>query len=57
MHDRLVHCCLTIWDIVKDVICYDSPEGHIVLEAEEDESEVNVRDVLSYSWRALKETR
>ena len=46
-----------IWIAVKDVVCYDSPEGHIVTEAEEDEADVNVKDALSYSWRALKEAR
>ncbi|MCJ1386583.1 hypothetical protein MMC17_009709 [Xylographa soralifera] len=56
MHNRLVRCCSMIWIVVKDVICYDSPEGHIVIEAEEDESDVHVKDALSYSWRALKET-
>ncbi|MCJ1396622.1 hypothetical protein MMC18_009513 [Xylographa bjoerkii] len=55
MHIRLVHCCSMIWFAVKDVICYDSPEGHVIVEAEDDESDADVKDALSYSWRALKE--
>ena len=38
------------------MLCSDAPEGH-VLEELEDELEINTKDILSYSWRALKEAR
>jgi hypothetical protein len=53
-HDRLVNCCFEIWEIVKPVLCIDSPEGQ---GDEEDEKEVDIgiKDTLSFSWRVLKE--
>ncbi|MCJ1400930.1 hypothetical protein MMC11_004141 [Xylographa trunciseda] len=56
MHNRLVHSCSRTWTAVKGILCYDSPEGHVIVESEEDESDIDVKDALSYSWRALKET-
>ena len=50
-------CCFTqIWNIVKQVLCIDSPEGNT--DYDEDEAvDIGAKDTLSYSWRTLKETR
>lgn len=42
---------------MKDVLCYDSPEGHVIAETEDEETYENVKDTLSFCWRALKEAR
>lgn len=47
---------MQIWAAVKDVLCYDSPEGHIPQELE-DMDELNTKDLLSYSFRAIQESR
>lgn len=54
-HDRIVSICDRIWDEVKPVLCVDSPEGH----TDEPVEDLNVgpKDILSYSWRALRESR
>lgn len=54
-HDRIVSLCDKIWDEVKPVLCVDSPEGH----TDEPVEDLNVgpKDILSYSWRALRESR
>lgn len=54
-HKRILSLCERIWVEIKDVLCVDSPEGHT-----EDTSEdliVGPKDILSYSWRALRESR
>lgn len=55
MHDRTVLVCERIWEEVKPVLCVDSPEGH----TDEPVEDLNVgpKDILSYSWRALRESR
>lgn len=57
LHDRLLQNCSAVWDAVKAVLCFDSPEGHIVIDPEDDEPDVGVKDTLSFCWRALKEAR
>ncbi|EAW14308.1 THADA/TRM732 family protein [Aspergillus clavatus NRRL 1] len=54
-HTRLVCVCDRIWEGVKPVLCIDSPEGH----SDEPTEEFNIgpKDILSYSWRALRESR
>jgi len=41
---------------VKDVLCNDSPEGHLP-EDLEDVNSIDTKDVLSYSFRAIHESR
>ena len=55
-HERLFNSCSKLWNIVKPVLCIDSPEGQ---GDEDDEKELDfgVKDTLSFSWRALKEAR
>ena len=54
-HDRLFSCCVQVWDTVKPILCVDSPEGQG--DDEEKEADIGVKDTLSFSWRALKESR
>ena len=41
---------------MRDILCDDSPEGHLPLELEELDG-LDTRDVLSYSFRAIDESR
>ncbi|KAL2064257.1 hypothetical protein VTL71DRAFT_4751 [Oculimacula yallundae] len=52
---RMSACCLRIWEAVKDILCNDSPEGHLPEDLEEVD-EVDTKDVLSYSFRAIHES-
>jgi hypothetical protein len=54
--DRLVNLLQAVWEVVRDVLCNDAPEGHVPNELEHDSS-LTYKDILSYSWRALKEAR
>lgn len=54
-HTRVVFICDKIWNEVKPVLCIDSPEGHSDEPAEG--LSVGPKDILSYSWRALRESR
>lgn len=44
------------WEIVKPILCNDAPEGYALDEGEEDAG-INTKDLLSYCWRTLKESR
>ena len=48
--------CSRIWDQVKDVLCSNSPEGHLPHGLGEIDT-VDTKDVLSYSFRAIHESR
>ncbi|CZS93179.1 uncharacterized protein RAG0_03575 [Rhynchosporium agropyri] len=52
---RIATCCIRIWKAVRDILCNDSPEGHMPEDLEEDD-EVGTKDVLSYSFRAIHES-
>ncbi|KAH8690204.1 HEAT repeat protein [Talaromyces proteolyticus] len=54
VHDRIMATCHRIWDGVKPVLCIDSPEGHT--DDTLDDMELGPKDLLSYSWRALRES-
>ncbi|KKK22927.1 hypothetical protein ARAM_005405 [Aspergillus rambellii] len=54
IHSRISSCCDKIWDEVKPVLCIDSPEGHAAEPIED--LKVGPKDILSYSWRALRES-
>ena len=56
-HERIIQSCSDVWDAVKEVLCFDSPEGHVVLDPEDDEPDIRIKDTLSFCWRALKEAR
>jgi hypothetical protein len=53
---RIVSSCSQIWVQVKDVLCNDSPEGHLPQDLDEIDV-VDTKDVLSYSFRAVHESR
>lgn len=53
---RIVSLCSRTWDQVKDVLCNDSPEGHLP-QGLDDIDIVDSKDVLSYSFRAIDESR
>lgn len=53
---RMVNCCANIWAHVEHVLCNDSPEGSLLEESEDMES-IDTKDVLSYSFRAVHESR
>lgn len=56
MHTNLALALHRVWVCVRDVLCNDAPEGYVPDEAAEDEN-ITTKDILSYSWRALKESR
>ncbi|KAK6007001.1 hypothetical protein QM012_006009 [Aureobasidium pullulans] len=51
---RLYDIFQTLWTSVHDALCVDTTEGIAAEELEEED--VGVKDVLSFSWRALKES-
>jgi hypothetical protein len=55
LHQRIVKCSAEAWDIVKHVLCDDSPEGHLPEEMEDIEG-LDTKDLLSYSFRAVHES-
>ena len=54
---RIISICSGVWDVVKDVLCSDAPEGYDISEDELIEQDIGSRDTLSFCWRALKESR
>jgi hypothetical protein len=56
LQDRLVDFCERIWVAVRSILCDDSPEGHLPQELEEVDG-LNTKDVLSYSFRSVHESR
>lgn len=44
-----------MWEAVKNILTADAPEGFE--SGSHDEVEVGTKDLLSYCWRALKESR
>lgn len=57
LNQRILKNCEDVWESVKEVLCIDSPEGHISEEDEIDGLDIGTKDTLSFSWRALKEAR
>ena len=53
---RIIASCSNIWEAVKDILCSNSPEGHIPEDVDDIES-IDTKDVLSYSFRAIHESR
>lgn len=52
---RILLNCSSIWQSVKDVLCNDSPEGHLLEDLDEVPA-IDTKDVLSYSFRAIHES-
>ena len=55
-NERLIDNCWGVWEAVKDVLCFEAPEGHEINE-EGDDLDIGTKDTLSFCWRALKESR
>lgn len=57
VHEAVFTACGEIWEITRGVLCEASPEGHMPeLAGEEEDEDVNTQTVMSYSWRAVKES-
>lgn len=56
LQDRMIVCCERVWKAVRDVLCDDSPEGHLPEEMEDTEG-LDTKGLLSYSFRAIHESR
>lgn len=54
--DAIVSCCQRTWLCVKDVLCDDSPEGHLPQDLEEMDG-LGTKELLSYSFRATHDSR
>lgn len=46
-----------VWEAVRNVLCFDAPEGHDIGEDDPNEQDIGTKDTLSFCWRALKESR
>ncbi|KAH9866691.1 hypothetical protein J1614_008384 [Plenodomus biglobosus] len=53
-HQKIVNSIESLWSCVHHVLCADAPEGHVPDEIEE-EASLDTKEILSYSWRGLKE--
>ena len=56
LQNRLVTCCERTWAAVRDILCDDSPEGHLPQDLEEFDG-IDTKDILSFSFRAVHESR
>lgn len=56
IHHQLLDDFNTTWNVVKDILSADAPEGHVPEDMEEEMS-LDTKEILSYSWRGLKEAR
>ena len=54
--ERIYLICRDVWEVVRHTLCFDAPEGHETDE-EADDVDIGTKDVLSFCWRALKESR
>ncbi|KAK7951761.1 uncharacterized protein PG986_007489 [Apiospora aurea] len=55
LQTRCLKCCDRVWQLVRHVLCDDSPEGHLPEELEEVDG-LDTKDLLSYSFRAVHES-
>ncbi|KAL7822394.1 putative death-receptor fusion protein domain-containing protein [Trichoderma gracile] len=55
LQDKMIACCVRVWKAVRDVLCDDSPEGHLPEEMEDTEG-LDTKGLLSYSFRAIHES-
>lgn len=53
---QMVSLASRIWNAVKEVLCNDSPEGNLPNGIDEVDT-IDTKDVLSYSFRAVHESR
>ena len=55
LESMLVEVCSNVWDQVRVQLCVDSPETSSVVEKESDNE--GPKDLLAFSWRALRDSR
>jgi hypothetical protein len=55
-HDENLAYIEDFWRCIEHILCADAPEGHVPDEMDEEVS-LDTKEVLSYSWRGLKEAR
>lgn len=56
IHLRIFAAYKALWSCIWKVLCADAPEGHVPEDMEE-ETSIDTKEILSYSWRGLKEAR
>jgi hypothetical protein len=56
LHSDVTASIENLWTCVYHVLCADAPEGHVPDDLEE-ETSLDTKEILSYSWRGLKEAR
>ncbi|CAI6334384.1 unnamed protein product [Periconia digitata] len=54
IHDQVLKGVESLWSCVWNILCADAPEGHVPEDLEEEVS-LDTKEILSYSWRGLKE--
>jgi len=60
---QILEYCGEIWRMSKDILCFVSPEGYVPQEMIDEEAEedgddgIDTQTVMSYCWRAVKESR
>ncbi|KAL8672193.1 MAG: hypothetical protein Q9168_003325 [Polycauliona sp. 1 TL-2023] len=52
---RLLRIASDVWEAVKHILCADAPEGYEP-DALDNQTPVGTKDMLSFCWRALKES-
>jgi hypothetical protein len=55
-HNDILGCIEDFWTCVQHILCADAPEGLVPDEIEE-EASLDTKEILSYSWRGVKEAR
>jgi hypothetical protein len=55
-HDEILESIQGFWTCIEHILCTDAPEGHVPDEIDE-EASLDTKEILSYSWRGLKEAR
>jgi hypothetical protein len=55
-HDDAMNSIESLWVCIHPILCADAPEGHVPEEMDE-EGSLDTKEILSYSWRGLKEAR
>lgn len=55
IQERLVTCCERVWASVQQILCDDSPEGHLPDDLDDVEG-LDTKDLLSYCFRAAEES-
>ncbi|KAE9992852.1 hypothetical protein EG327_007479 [Venturia inaequalis] len=55
IHSVLVLALQRVWTCVRNILCNDAPEGHVPDDTTVEDENMTTKDILSYSWRALKE--